>query len=236
VNLGSYEWAWLQTGKEPEIPILSSFATKTTRRSVREYLCRLGMESVAFIPPGDSRYPGNGTTPLYCVGNIDLLHTPCLSIVGGDDAGTSVRDIAQGIARKKATLVSTMKPGVNRTALESCVEAGGTVIVFLKGPITEAARYTIGNNLLVSVSPIYYTHREQLKGVKVRFPKRNAVMAALAKATFVLNAKPRTAPILQARHALEAGRKVLLSSKDHEQEWFQSLMGKGAQIFDPGHA
>lgn len=69
---------------------------------------------------------------LWAKGDVSLLHTPMISLVGSRDLQPQNRDFAAEAGRQAAlqgyTLVSGNARGADRTAQESCLAAGGRVI------------------------------------------------------------------------------------------------------------
>lgn len=80
------------------------------------------------------RFRLGGETPgcLWCRGDLRLLNTPAVSLVGCRELGEENRLFAEEVGRQAAlqglTLVSGNARGADRTAQESCLKAGGRVI------------------------------------------------------------------------------------------------------------
>ena len=69
---------------------------------------------------------------LWAKGNVSLLDTPCVALVGSRDLQVANRDFAQEVGRQAArqgyTLVSGNARGADAAAQKACLEAGGRVI------------------------------------------------------------------------------------------------------------
>ena len=69
---------------------------------------------------------------LWAKGDMKLLATPCISVVGSRDIAQNNREFAARLGTEAAkqgyTLVSGNARGADRTAQEACLEAGGLVI------------------------------------------------------------------------------------------------------------
>lgn len=80
------------------------------------------------------RFRLGGETPgcLWCRGDLQLLNTPTVSLVGCRELREENRLFAEEVGRQAAlqglTLVSGNARGADRTAQESCLKAGGRVI------------------------------------------------------------------------------------------------------------
>lgn len=72
---------------------------------------------------------------LWAKGNLDILHTPGIALVGSRDLKDRNREFAAAVGRYAAekgfALVSGNARGADRTAQEACLAAGGQVISFV---------------------------------------------------------------------------------------------------------
>lgn len=86
---------------------------------------------------------------LWCRGELDLLNTPTIALVGSRDLREENRIFAAEVGRQAAaqglTLVSGNARGADRTAQEACLEAGGRVISIVAD---ELHRQPIRENVL----------------------------------------------------------------------------------------
>ena len=69
---------------------------------------------------------------LWAKGDISLLETPCISLVGsrelGDENRKFAREVGMQAAKQGYTLVSGNARGADKAAQEACISAGGSVI------------------------------------------------------------------------------------------------------------
>jgi predicted Rossmann fold nucleotide-binding protein DprA/Smf involved in DNA uptake len=98
----------------------------------------------------DSRYPQrlrerlNGAAPpvLYCAGELSLLHTDGIGVVGsrnvGPEAVDAARSVAQAIASAGLPLVSGGAKGVDKISMAAASEAGGQVVGILADSLEQA--------------------------------------------------------------------------------------------------
>src|SRR5262249_32787081 len=145
------------------------------------------------------------------LGSLTTLDAPAVTIVGSRRAtayGERVaRALASSFARAGACVISGLAYGIDVAALRAAIDAGGrTCAVLGTGldivyPVSHRATQTrIG--LLLSEFP---------RGVTARpwhFPKRNRLMAALGRATIVVEAGATSGALLTAQIALDLGRIV----------------------------
>ena len=78
---------------------------------------------------------------LWSKGDLSLLQTPAISLVGSRELGQDNRVFAQQAGRQAAkqglTLISGNARGADRAAQEACLEAGGTVISIIADELTK---------------------------------------------------------------------------------------------------
>ncbi|HEX5247480.1 MAG TPA: DNA-processing protein DprA [Gaiellaceae bacterium] len=143
-----------------------------------------------------------------------LLERPAVAIVGARACSGYGASVARSLGRELATaglvVVSGLARGVDGEAHRGALDAGGaTVAVFGCGidrdyPAAHAdlARRIAETGLIVS---------EYAPGVEPapwRFPARNRIVAGLAAATIVVEARERSGALITADLALEEGREV----------------------------
>ena len=150
---------------------------------------------------------------LFCQGSIDLLQTgPAVAMVGSRRPSAygrqAAREIAQGLARAGAVVVSGMADGLDSEAHRAALDAGGfTVAVMGTGhdqcypPANASLREDIcRKGLVISEIP---------PGSGVRrsyFALRNRIIAALSDCVCVVEARRSSGTMATARYAQNYGR------------------------------
>lgn len=143
-----------------------------------------------------------------------LVEGPAVAIVGARRAspyGVDVaRSLARGMSAAGVTVVSGMALGVDSAAHDGALEAGARTIAVLGGgadvpyPATKRALHGRLGEEAVVVSELPPGFRPR----RWTFPARNRVIAALATATVVVEAGPRSGALITARIARDLGRDV----------------------------
>lgn len=154
----------------------------------------------------------NVPDPIYVLGDIEILRKPLVSIVGTRDATSyglrTARSIATALARAGVGIVSGMARGIDAAVHHAALEADGSTVAVLGTGIdvpypvghTELHRVISEKGLVLSENgPGSTAH-------KGSFPRRNRIIAALGKATIVIEAGHKSGALNTARHALEMGR------------------------------
>ncbi len=118
---------------------------------------------------------------LWAKGDLSLLDTPMIALVGSRDIRQDNREFAREAGRQAArqgyTLVSGNARGADRTAQESCLENGGRVIIVAADALTE---YNPGERMLVLSEEDF-----DLGFSSARALRRNRVIHALGQLTLV---------------------------------------------------
>jgi DNA processing protein len=150
---------------------------------------------------------------LWALGRWELAGaSPIVAIVGTRNAtpyGERVaRELARALARAGACVVSGMARGIDATAHRAALEEGGATIAVLGTGID--VPYPVGHRtlhdviarrgLLVAESP------PGTRAFRGCFPRRNRIIAALARVTIVIEAGVQSGALNTAEHALELGR------------------------------
>jgi len=152
---------------------------------------------------------------LYCKGNVSLLKSECLGVVGSRRCtkyGSSVgAKIIKDIAMEDITIVSGLADGIDTVAHKSCLEVSGKTIAVLGGGLLNiypssnvslAEKIVENNGLLISE----YKPNEQ--ALTFHFPIRNRIIAGLSKGVFVVEATEKSGSMHTKNYAIEYNREV----------------------------
>lgn len=181
---------------------------------------RLLRSGAVLVPWGTPAYPPrlariSDPAPVLSVqGDVSALHAPAVAVVGSRAAsayGRSVaRELAGGLAAAGLVVVSGLAHGIDGEAHAAALEAGGrTVAVQACGSDhvyparhRRLARRIAGQGAVVTELP---------PGARPRpayFPLRNRLIAGLARALLVVEARERSGSLVSVRHALAQGAEV----------------------------
>ena len=188
-----------------------------------EYLGRLEARGIRWVARSDARFPTrlrsihDPPPGLFVRGarDVDLLERLGVAIVGArscSDYGAHVaRSFAEALGRSGVVVVSGLARGVDGWAHRGVLDAGGDTIAVLGCGIdrdyprahSALATRIIESGLIVSEYP------PGVEPAPWRFPARNRIVAGLAAATVVVEARERSGALITADLALEEGREVL---------------------------
>ena len=147
-------------------------------------------------------------------GSIEMLSRPAVAIVGTRSCSPYGAQVARRLGRELAaagvTVISGLARGADAEAHRGALEAGGPTVAVLGCGIDRdyprahaaLARRIAEVGLLVS------EYEPGVEPAPWRFPARNRIIAGLAGATVIVEARERSGALITADFALEDGREV----------------------------
>jgi DNA processing protein len=187
----------------------------------RVYLERLAAAGHRFLPRSSPAFPSllraihDPPAGLFLRGGAEpeILSRPAVAIVGARACSGYGASVARSLGRELAAglvVVSGLARGIDAEAHRGALEAEGSTVAVLGCGVdrdypaahAELARRVAETGLIVS---------EYAPGVEPapwRFPARNRLVAGLAAATVVVEARERSGALITADLALEEGREV----------------------------
>jgi DNA processing protein len=153
---------------------------------------------------------------LFAVGRLELLNRPAVAIVGSRNATqqgvANAEGFAAAFARAGVTVVSGLALGIDAAAHRGALAADSDA--------STIAVVGTGLDVIYPSSHRALTHEIRARGVVVselplrtpaiahNFPRRNRLIAGLARGVLVVEAALRSGSLITARLAAEAGREV----------------------------
>jgi len=194
------------------------------RRSFDEgaYRAALAARNLRFVGRSEPEYPPllrelhDPPAGLFLrgAGEVGLLYEPAVAIVGARACSSYGSQVARLLGRELAAaglvVLSGLARGLDGEGHRGALEAGGATVAVLGCGVdrdypaahAQLASRICERGLVVS---------EYAPGVEPapwRFPARNRIIAGLAAATVVVEARERSGALITADFALEAGREV----------------------------
>ena len=174
---------------------------------------------------------------IWTLGHAELLHRPCVAVVGARVASAAGQRFARGLAAELGAaglvVVSGLARGIDGAAHEGALPTGTAAV--LGGGVDDVYppehaglhQRLREHGCLVSESP-------PGRGATARdFPRRNRIISGLSKAVVVVEAELRSGSLITARLAAEQGREVLAvpgSPLDPRARGANDLIRQGAAI------
>lgn len=156
----------------------------------------------------------NPPRQLYCRGDLSLLESRSVAIVGSRTTTAYGKKTAAAISRRLAasgvTIVSGMAWGIDASAHEGALDVGGKTIAVLGcGP---DVCYPPENRVLMADilrhGLIVSEYGPGTPASRYNFPNRNRIISGLCEATVVVQARNRSGALITAELAAEQGREV----------------------------
>jgi len=229
-HFGSLKIAW--EANPSDLLAVDGFGLQTAeavaidRRRIdpEKLLYRHEQKNPCFWTPAEAEYPQllleipDPPPVLYYEGRVDLLenqgHVPAIAIVGTRDPSDYgrrwTRKLSAALAQAGFLVVSGLADGIDTEAHTSCLNAGGrTIAVMATG--TDVIYPAFNRNLAQRIAQQGLLLSEYPVGTqpdRVNFPRRNRIIAGLARATLVLEAPQKSGALITARLANDYGRDV----------------------------
>jgi DNA processing protein len=180
---------------------------------------------------------------LYYQGNWDITNTPCVAIVGtrkpSEDGQRRAAKLAACFVKANFTVVSGLAQGIDTVAHTAAIAAKGLTVAVLGTPITASyppqnaslQQEIADDHLVISQVPIVRYSRQSAHGNRFFFPERNVTMSALTQATVIVEAGNTSGTLIQARNALQQGRKLFILDncfRNPELTWPEKFLARGA--------
>lgn len=172
-------------------------------------------------------------------GRIEILHKPCVAIIGSRNASAIgqrfARQIAAELGDSGFTIISGLARGIDASAHSGALETGtagvlggGVDHVYPRqnAELFDAMRE---RGALISESPLGY------RATARDFPRRNRIISGLSKGVVVIEAAERSGTLITARYALEQNRDVMAapgSPLDPRTKGCNRLIRQGAALIE----
>lgn len=188
--------------------------------SWKDQLMLAEKQKINFLTVVDQEYPDrlleSYSPPIVLTfqGNLDLLKTRCLAIVGGriypEHAPEIINNFSQGIIKSGITTVSGLAKGVDSIAHQSTIVHGGATIAVIGTGLRQYYPKENKNlqdeiaekHLLISEYP------PEIGAKRFHFPQRNRIIAGVSHGVLVANAKNHSGSLITGNLALQNNRDV----------------------------
>lgn len=190
---------------------------------IRSTSLRALLDQTERSPLADKQFELLGSTkadadvPVYYSGDLSLLNSPCVSIVGtrevSPEGAIRARRLARELADSGVVVVSGLAKGVDVNAHTSAIEHGGRTVAVIGTPLNKAypAEHTALQETIYREHLLLTPFRVGEPTFKGNFPKRNRVMAALSDATVIIEASDTSGTLHQAAECGKLGRWLFIA-------------------------
>lgn len=188
---------------------------------LNNYISNLNSANISVVTIMSSNYSkllkeiDNPPLLLYAKGDVSLLNSTCVAIVGTRRASRYGKDVTEqfssALAKSGVTIVSGLADGVDTFSHQSCVNAKGKTIAVLGGGINNiypATNTNLANKIIETGGLIVSEYKPNEKPQTYYFPVRNRIIAGLSKVVLITEATEKSGSMHTKNYALEFGREV----------------------------
>jgi DNA processing protein len=180
---------------------------------------------------------------IYYQGWWDLVDSRSVAIVGtrkpSPEGIARARKLVRALVKDDFTIVSGLAAGIDKVAHETAIEADGRTIAVIGTPLSHAyprdnselQRRIARDFLVISQVPVCRYDAQDFRINRFFFPERNVTMSALTEATIIVEAGETSGTLIQARAALNQGRKLFILDscfRNKKLTWPQRFADQGA--------
>jgi DNA processing protein len=169
-----------------------------------------------------------GVLPADGLRSLAVVGTRNASPRGLETAGK----LAHALATKSVTVISGLARGIDGAAHEAAIAAGGRTVAVIGTGINlvyPAEHRDLAARIVETGGALVSQFFPDQPPSRFRFPLRNRTMSGLALGTAVIEASHTSGARMQARIALEHGKRVfLLSGLVTQEKWAQGMLRRGA--------
>lgn len=157
----------------------------------------------------------NPPVVLYAKGDVSLLNSTCVAVVGSRRASRYGKDVttqfSEALSKSGVTIVSGLADGVDTFAHTACLNAKGKTIAVLGSGVNEiypATNTNLANKIVSDDGLIISEYKPNEKPQTYYFPVRNRIIAGLSKAVLITEATEKSGSMHTKNYALDFGREV----------------------------
>lgn len=152
---------------------------------------------------------------LYINGNLDILNSNCIAIVGSRKntkyGEKWCKKFAQEFIKYNLTIVSGMALGIDKIAHKTAIRDGGKTIAVLPSGLENIypeENLELYNEIILNGGCVISEYEPQIKASSKNFLERNRIVSGLSLGTVVIEAAYRSGTSVTAKIAKEQGRDV----------------------------
>lgn len=203
--------------------IAHEFLLWREQNSLEKIIAKLEKEDIRTVSLNEPDYPAllkEITDPphtLFVRGVLPQGEQPSLAVVGTRTLTTyglqACQDLVQPLAAQGMIIVSGLALGIDGTAHQAALDAGGRTIAVLgsgidKEHIYPTAHQRLSEKIIASGGVIISEYPPGFLPTQYSFPERNRIIAGLSLGTLVIEAPETSGALITARCALDYNREV----------------------------
>lgn len=197
------------------------YLKEAKKSDLKNYLQNLEKSDIKVVTYYSEGYPetlkqtSQPPLVLYCRGDISLLNSNCLSIVGTRRSSRYGRDITEKFAKALSdaglTIVSGLADGIDSVAHKSVLEVGGKTIAVLGSGLNEvypATNRPLAAKIIEQGGLVISEYKPNEKPQTYYFPYRNRIIAGLSAGVLITEATEKSGSMHTKEYACEYGKEI----------------------------
>jgi DNA processing protein len=232
-NVLKLAWTGVESFKKQDVEQLSSRVQTEDVEKAAEVIASQSENGVVLLTVMEPEYPTNlrnifNRPPfLFIRGQLLPEDNRSVAVVGTRDASergvAEARSLARQLVDNGVTVLSGLAKGIDTAAHTATIEAGGRTVAVMGTGIEISypkENAQLAERILESGGALVSQFWPSAPPTQYSFPMRNVVMSGLAIGTAVIEANSQSGAKMQARLALEHGKRLfLLESLVAKEEW-----------------
>ena len=202
------------------LPIYEKMALAHNSQFISNYVSSLeskDIKVVTIVSKGYSSLLSQIHMPpllLYCKGDVSLLNSPCIAMVGTRVCTTYGADMAKKFAKvlcqNGMTIVSGLATGIDTHSHESALTHGGKTIGVFAGGFDHIYPSENENMVkeIVRTGLIISEYKPNTPNTRYNFPTRNRIIAGLSKGVLIIEASNKSGTMHTKEYAISEGRDI----------------------------
>ncbi len=196
---------------------------KTNKTDLEKLLTICEKEQIQIVTQASPHFPeslrhiDDAPTTLFCMGNVHLLKSEAVAIVGTrrmTKYGAEVTDLfAKQLAMAGLTIVSGLGDGVDSKAHKATLDVNGKTIAVLGSGfhhIYPATNVALAKSIVDKGGLLVSEYVPDEKAKVYYFPTRNRIIAGLSKGVLITEATLNSGSMHTKRYALDYGRNLYI--------------------------
>ena len=193
---------------------------KSAKQNLDQIIAGYNHDNIKIVTIYDNEYPEqlknieNSPFCLYCKGNVDLLKSDCIAVVGtrkiSDYGRVVTAQFTKELVSAGLTIVSGMALGVDSVAHNTTLQNQGATIAVLAGGfnhIYPSANFGLYKQICAS-GLVVTENPPNAEPLSYNFPVRNRIIAGLSKGVLVTEAGLKSGALHTKNYAVDMGREV----------------------------
>lgn len=143
---------------------------------------------------------------LFALGNLDLLKTFCVGIVGAraceEESIFQTKQLVNELSSRKVTILSGMADGIDEIAHETCIKANGKTIAIIGSGFNNIKNSRLCNEIIEHGGLVLSEYFPDIPAFKYNYPRRNQILVALSKCVIAVETHKKSGTMITAKEAL----------------------------------